>query len=81
MAQGAECVIQMTEVQGTVLTVGNILLQFFFCFHIVKPLMPILPLLPILCVCEKLVLFGLTVQSLLHFSNYIETCHSISRSC
>ena len=38
---------------GSILTGGNILSLFFFCFHVVKPLMPILALLPMLCVCEN----------------------------
>ena len=42
-----------TWVSGSILTGGNILLLFFFCFHVVKPLMPILALLPMLCACEN----------------------------
>ena len=37
----------------SILTGGNILFCFYFCFHVVKPLMPILALLPMLCVCEN----------------------------
>ena len=37
-----ECSDLESEVPGSVLTVGNILLLDFFCFQLVKPLMPIL---------------------------------------
>ena len=35
-----------SEVRGSILTEGIILLLDFFYFHVVKPLMPILVLLP-----------------------------------
>ena len=39
---------------GSILTGGNILLLFFFCFHIVKTLKSIMALLPFLCISKKL---------------------------